>query len=260
MTPDIETVRRFWESKPCNLLYSPEEVGTREYFDQVEARKRYVEPHCPPFAEFDKWKGKRVMEIGCGLGTDAVSFARAGAIYSGIEYSKKSLDLTCKRFEVYGLNGRFFLWNAENLDELVPNETFDLIYSWGVIHHTPNPDKVIASALTHMHADSEFRLMLYAKESWKNIMIEAGLDRPEAQSGCPIFQTYTKQDILNLMVVYDVLDITQTHIFPYNIEQYKQYKYKGEPWFKEMPEAMFNALERKFGWHLLIRAKKSCNT
>jgi 2-polyprenyl-3-methyl-5-hydroxy-6-metoxy-1,4-benzoquinol methylase len=179
----IEDVRSFWDRRPCNIRHSRAEVGTRDFFDEVEKRKYFVEPHIPGFAEFSNWKNKKVLEIGCGIGTDSVNFARAGADYTGIELSEQSLDMTRKRFQLYGLNGTFYLGNAEQLDSIVSIQKYDLIYSFGVIHHTPNPSKIIDHVKKYMHKESEFRLMLYAENSWKTIMISSGLDQPEAQSG-----------------------------------------------------------------------------
>src|SRR5713226_1356279 len=101
----ITVVRDFWNRRPCNIRHSTKPVGTKEYFDEVEKRKYFVEPHIPAFAQFERWRGKRVLEIGCGIGTDAVNFARAGALYTGVELSQTSLELTKKRFEVFGLKG-----------------------------------------------------------------------------------------------------------------------------------------------------------
>lgn len=251
----LDNVRDYWNRRPCNLRHGTAPVGTREYFDQVEARKYMVEPHIPAFSEFEKWQGKKVLEIGCGLGTAAVSFARAGADYTAIELSDESLKLARQRFDVYGLKGRFYSGNAEELSQVVPVQAYDLIYSFGVIHHAPHPEKIVAEVRKFMTPRSEFRLMLYAKHSWKNIMIDAGFDQPEAQSGCPIAFTYTPDEVRSLLQGYEVTSIQQEHIFPYVIEKYVNYEYELQPWFKAMPREMFRALEKSLGWHTLIRAR-----
>ncbi len=252
---EINTVRDYWNARPCNIRHSTQPIGTREYFDQVEARKYFVEPHIPGFAEFEKWKGKKVLEIGCGLGTDALNFARAGADYTAIELSEKSLELARKRFEVFGLQGNFYNGNAEQVDTIVPVQTFDLIYSFGVIHHTPHPEKVIEVVKKFMGPQSEFRLMMYAKNSWKNFMIESGLDQPEAQSGCPIAFTYTHEELRELLHDFEVTEMRQEHIFPFVIEKYVKYEYEKQPWFKAMPDELFRILEKRLGWHLLAKCK-----
>ncbi|MFZ2803656.1 MAG: methyltransferase domain-containing protein [Patescibacteria group bacterium] len=253
--PSIEHVTEFWDNRPCNIRHSTKPVGTKEFFDDVEKRKYFVEPHIPGFAEFPKWNGKKVLEIGCGMGTDAVNFARHGADYHGLELSNESLKLAKQRFDVFGLKGTFYHGNSEQLGTVVPQQTFDLIYSFGVIHHTPNPELVIEQARRYMDAHSEFRLMLYAKESWKNYMIEVGLDQPEAQFGCPIANTYSSDEIRGLLRGFEVTDIHQDHIFPYIVEKYKKYEYEREPWFAAMSDVMFKQLEHKLGWHTLITCR-----
>ena len=253
----IETVAEYWNRRPCNIRHSTADVGTRAYFDGVEQRKYFVEPHIPGFADFPRWRDKRVIEIGCGLGTDATNFARAGAEYTGVELSEVSLQLARKRFEVFDLSGTFVHANAEQLTDHVRTASFDLVYSFGVIHHTPDPDAVLRQARKVIRPDGEFRLMLYAKDSWKDAMIDAGFDQPEAQSGCPIAFTYTQAEVRAMLRAadFEAVSISQDHIFPYVVEKDIRYEYELQPWFAAMPQAMFRALEKRFGWHMLIVAK-----
>src|SRR6267142_6227097 len=96
----VDKVRNYWDLRPCNIRHSTKEVGTREYFDEVEARKYLVEPHIPRFAEFERWRGKKVLEIGCGIGTDTINFARHGAEVTAVDLSRQSLQVACQRAEV----------------------------------------------------------------------------------------------------------------------------------------------------------------
>ena len=113
----------------------------------------------------------------------------------------------------------------------------------------------MAEVRKFMAPSSEFRLMLYAKNSWKSIMIESGFDQPEAQSGCPIAFTYTHDEVRALLKGYEVTEIRQEHIFPYVVEKYVKYEYELQPWLKAMPKEMFRALEKSLGWHTLITAR-----
>jgi ubiquinone/menaquinone biosynthesis C-methylase UbiE len=232
-------------------------VGTREYFDEVEARKYFVEPHIPAFAQFERWRGKRVLEVGCGIGTDTINFARAGAQVTAVDLSTESLAVAQKRAETYELASsiRFHCADAEQLSSSLPVQPFDLVYSFGVIHHTPRPARAIGEIRKFMSEGSELRLMLYAKNSWKRIMIDAGLDQPEAQAGCPIAFTYSADEIRDLLEGFDVLSIEQDHIFPFVVEKYVRYEYEVLPWFASMPRELFRALERNLGWHCLVVAK-----
>ena len=250
----IEVVREYWDKRPCNIRHSDEPLGTKAYFDQVEKRKYFVEPHIPKFAEFEKWRGKDVLEIGCGIGTDSINFARAGARLTVIELSEKSLEITKQRFAVYGLTAEFICCDGEHLAEDLQGRTFDLVYSFGVIHHTPHPERVIEEIKKVLKVGAELRVMLYAKYSTKNFMIHLGLAQPEAQTGCPIAFTYTKSDIVKLLSSFQVYSCEQDHIFPFEIEQYKRYIYaKKFPW-NIMPDALFHVCERLLGWHYLIKA------
>jgi ubiquinone/menaquinone biosynthesis C-methylase UbiE len=267
-TATIDDVREYWNRRPCNLRHSTSEVGTRRYFDEVEARKYFVEPHIPEFAEFSRWKGKKVLEIGCGLGTDSINFARAGADLTVIDLSSESLALCKKRFAEYGLTARFYQGSAEHLDEIIPVEQYDLVYSFGVIHHTPNPDRVIEKIKRFMGPQSELRVMVYSKWCWKTLWIVACYgkgafwkaeqlvaEHSEAQTGCPVTFTYSFADIRERFLKdFSVRKIYKDHIFPYRIEKYVNYEYERAWYFRWMPASWFRRFERAFGWHTMAIA------
>lgn len=255
-TATIDQVREYWDRRPCNVQHSDQPRGSREYFDQVEEKKFRVEPHILEFSDFQHWRGRRVLEVGCGIGTAAINFARCGADYTGVELSEASFDLARQRFDVYGLTGRFYVADAEKLTQVVPQETYDLIYSWGVIHHSPDPTAIVQEMKQYMGPHSELRIMVYAYDSWKRAMIDAGLDQPEAQSGCPIARTYRREDIPSLLGPgLEITQIQQDHIFPYQVDPYRQGQYVKLPWFQQMPQDVLRVLEKNFGWHLMIRAR-----
>lgn len=264
----VDAVREFWDRRPCNLRHSPAPVGSREYFEQVEARKYHVEPHIPQFAQFNQWAGKRVLEIGCGLGTESANFARAGAQLTIVELSGRSLDLCRQRFGVFGLEAAFVQGNAEELDQLLPKTNFDLIFSFGVIHHTPHPERVIGHLRRFLAPDGELRIMLYSKVSYKLfwVMKETGnwdfgrMDElmaqySEAQSGCPVTYTYTFDDVRKLLEGFEILEIRKAHIFPYEIDAYRRFEYVKEPCWRNVSDERILELEKELGWHTLVRAR-----
>jgi ubiquinone/menaquinone biosynthesis C-methylase UbiE len=277
MTPSavnksIADVQRYWNARPCNIRHSPKPVGSKEYFDEVEARKYLVEPHIPAFAEFDRWRGKRVLEVGCGIGTDSINFARAGADLTAVELSSESLRIAAERAEVMGVAAgiRFVEANAEELTSVLDGEPYDLVYSFGVIHHTPHPERALAEMRALTAPGGTLKLMIYHRRSWKVFWIVAaqgkgrfwktdGLvaEHSEAQTGCPITFSYTRGEARELVEQsgFRVRDVWVDHVFPYRIRDYVEYRYVKEPYFRWMPEPLFRAFERRFGWHLLVEAE-----
>ena len=198
-------------------------------------------PHIPGFAEFPRLAGKRVLEIGCGIGTDMFNFARAGARVTAVDLSEKSLELARRRAEVFGLADRidFRAADAERLSEEIPPEPYDLIYSFGVIHHTPNPERVAEQVHRHfVHAESEFKLMVYNRRSWKVFWIllaegkgafwkldELVARNSEAQTGCPVTYTYTPASVRTLLRGFRIEWMFIDDIFPYRIQDYVHSRY-----------------------------------
>ena len=264
----IDQVRAYWNRRPCNVRHSTSPVGSKEYFDEVEARKYFVEPHIPKFADFARWRGKKVLEIGCGIGTDSINFARAGADVTVVDLSDESMDLCKKRFAVYGQKANFYLGDAEELSSFVPVEKYDLVYSFGVIHHTPRPERVIEQIKLYCKPETELRLMLYSKWSWKVLWIilayghgafwradELVARYSEAQDGSPVTYYYSFKGVRELMRDYDVVKLKKDHIFPYRIDKYVKYEYQWVWYFRWLPTAWFSWLERRLGWHTLITAR-----
>jgi 2-polyprenyl-3-methyl-5-hydroxy-6-metoxy-1,4-benzoquinol methylase len=268
----IADVQRYWDARPCNIRHSTKPVGSKEYFDEVEARKYLVEPHIPAFADFDRWRGKRVLEVGCGIGTDSINFARAGADLTAVELSGESLRIAEQRADVMGVADRirFVQANAEELTSVLDPEPYDLVYSFGVIHHTPHPDRALAEMRALTAPGGTLKLMIYYRRSWKVFWIVAAqghgrfwktdelvAEHSEAQTGSPVTFAYTRREARELVENsgFRVEDLQVDHVFPYRIRDYVQYRYVKEPYFRWMPEPLFGAFERRFGWHLLIDAK-----
>jgi ubiquinone/menaquinone biosynthesis C-methylase UbiE len=274
MTPKprtIEDVKTYWNNRPCNIRHSPAEIGTKQYFDEVEQRKYFVEPHIPKFAQFDRWKGKNVLEIGCGIGTDTINFARAGANVTAVDISAESLNLAKKRAEIYGVSSsiKFLECNAEELDKVLPKCHYDLVYSFGVIHHSPNPSAVLRAVTSLIREDGDLKLMVYNLLSWKAVYIcfTYGKMRfwkirefiprySEAEEGCPITFAYTKNEAKRLVESegFQVNNTYIDHIFPYQIPQYVKYQYEKTRLIKVMPPSIFRKLEKVMGWHIMIEA------
>ena len=266
----ISVVQDFWNAHPCNIRHSPKPIGTREYFDDVERRKYFVEPHIPAFADFNRWAGGRVLELGCGIGTTTLSFARAGADVTAIDLSSESAALTRQRADVYGVSDRVkvYVGDAELLSSVVPVERYDLVYSFGVIHHSPHPERIVREARRYMDPASELRLMVYSRVSFKlfwimkteNVWDLSRIDEviarnSEAATGCPVTYTYTPASVRTLLDGYRVLDVSKTHIFTWDIDAYRRYEYKKDPMWAGVSDADLAELEQELGWHMLVRAK-----
>lgn len=267
----VEDVRDYWNRRPCNIRHSPRPVGSKEYFDEVEARKYFVEPHIPGFADFAHWAGKRVLEIGCGIGTDTINFARAGAHVTVAELSDASMKVAERRAEVFGLADRitFHNGNAEELTSFVPVTPHDLVYSFGVIHHSPHPEQILEQATNYLEPGGTLKVMVYNRRSWKVLwmVIKYGkgdfrkakkliAEHSEAQFGSPVTYAYSMDELRDVLGRHGfrVTDMFVDHIFPWRIPDYVQYRYVKVWYFRWIPESMFRRLERLLGWHLCATA------
>lgn len=172
MAEDLKTrVHDFWQANPCGAKFAGVEIGSREFFKEIERHRYRTEWHIPLVAEFDKWRGRDVLEVGCGLGTDAVSFARAGAVYTGVDLTEASIELVRRRFGYENLKGTLRTADAEALP--FPDASFDMVYSHGVLHHTPDTGRAINEVHRVLRPGGTAMVMLYHKNSYNyyvNIM------------------------------------------------------------------------------------------
>ena len=140
--PDLIARRTFWTGYHPGVRSSEEARGSPDYFAGIEARRYALEPHILELVGFERWAGADVLEAGCGIATDGMRFVRAGARYTGIDFSPSALDLARERLELEGGSARFVRGSIVELP--FPDASFDLVYSNGVIHHLPETQRAIA--------------------------------------------------------------------------------------------------------------------
>ena len=159
-----ERVRAFWQANPCGVKFADAPPGTRKFYELVEAHRYTKEWHIPMAADFKSARGLKVLEIGCGLGTDGAQFAEAGADYTGVDLTEAAVELARKRFETFGVPGKFQTADAEQLQ--FDDNSFDLVYSHGVLHHTPDTAKAIREIYRVLRPGGRAMVMLYHRDSY----------------------------------------------------------------------------------------------
>lgn len=156
-------VQDYWDKEPCENSFSHSPEGSRQFFEEIEEKRYLYAPSIHSFVQFTRWHGKRVLEIGTGLGTDFLQFARAGANVYGIDLSTHSVKLAKERMHLCGVPANIAVADAENLS--FPSDFFDLVYSWGVIHHSPDPPRVVEEIYRVLKPGGILKAMLYNRHS-----------------------------------------------------------------------------------------------
>ena len=159
-----DEVRAFWEADPCGAKLANAPEGSPEFFAQVARARDELEPFIGRFADFGSTAGQRVLEIGVGLGSDFIRFARAGADLTGVDLTEHAIELVRHRLALERLDATLAVADAERLP--FADGSFDVVYSWGVLHHTPNPDAAIREARRVLRPGGRLCVMLYARHSW----------------------------------------------------------------------------------------------
>ena len=259
--------REQWGQDPCGAVHGREhEFGTREFFDAVE-RHRYIDyaPWMPRVMGFDQFPGCSLLEIGCGMGTDLLQFARGGASCTGIDLTPRSIEITRHRFSLYGREGSFMISDGEQLP-FKPN-TFDVVYSNGVLHHTPNTKGAIHEIHRVLRPGGTAKVMLYHRNSW-NYWVDIVLRRGVV--GGEYFRGRSSEDIMSRVIEFSehearplvkVYSRKQAHnLFRHfqDVSVEVEQLTRAELRFLAplVSESSLKMLRRVIGWNVIITARK----
>lgn len=267
LAEEKQRAREQWSQDPCGAEYDREHaLGTREFFEEIE-RYRYSEyaPWMPETMGFDKHQGARLLEIGCGMGSDLVQFARGGAHCTGVDITPKSIEITRHRFALNGLQGNFILSDGEHLP--FPSESFDVVYSNGVLHHTPDTAGAIREVHRVLRKGGLAKVMLYHRNSlnyWVEIVLRRGLLGAEflrgrsAEDIMSRVVEHTEHEARPLVKVYSCRKTRALFEMFDNVKlEVKQLLREELRFFSPLvSEKMFDRLQNRIGWNVVITAIK----
>ncbi|MGH9515487.1 MAG: class I SAM-dependent methyltransferase [Terriglobales bacterium] len=260
--PSKNAVADFWNAEPCGTRYLGEES---DFEGHADARYQ-LEPHIFDFAGFTSARGLRVLEVGVGMGADYQQWLQAGAIPTGIDLSAVSLDRCRHRCELAGFVPDLHLAHAEDLP--FSANSFAVVYSYGVMHHSPNTAKCIREAWRVLSPGGEARIMLYHHLSLTGIMLwlRFGLWRGQSIRQCvyenlesPGTKTFTRNEVFELMCDFENVSIDQVFSPGDLLLHEPSSRFTGGAYpllWKLFPRALVRKIGKRWGLFLLIRGKK----
>jgi ubiquinone/menaquinone biosynthesis C-methylase UbiE len=218
-------VREYWQAQPCGTTLSTAPLASPDFFSEVERKRYAAEPFIHDFALFSSWREKKVLEVGTGIGSDFLNFVRAGAFAYGIDLTPAAIALLRRRLAHERLSSPTLVADAEALP--FADRSFDLVYSWGVLHHTRNTQDAIGEVHRVLRSGGEARVMLYSRRSWValGLWIRYALARGRPQRTfsdvfsdhleSPGTQAFTRREIRGLFSTFAHVS-TQTFVTPYD--------------------------------------------
>ena len=245
----LSDVREFWDKYNCGDVFTPlTDRFSKGYLEQVQRNRYRYEYHLMPFLRRVALAGKKVLEIGCGIGMDSGELAKLGCEVVGIDLSPKSVQVAQFYFELEGLRGELRVANAEKLD--FGDREFDVVYSFGVLHHTPDITSALDEVYRVLRPGGRAFLMLYSRYSLNNfvhVLLRVPYESPrDWKTDAPITRTFSKREVEILLRRFANLRIEKRYLF-------------GAGWrpiSNIMPQFLNDALGRWLGWHWLIEAQK----
>jgi ubiquinone/menaquinone biosynthesis C-methylase UbiE len=260
--PSKNAITDFWNAEPCGTRY----LGKKSEFE-AHARARYrLEPYIADFAGFASAQGLRVLEIGVGIGADYEQWLKAGAFARGVDLSMGSLQCARRRCELAGFVPDLHLADAENLP--FASDSFDVVYSYGVMHHSPNTAKCLTEAWRVLKPGGEARIMLYHHVSLTGIMLwlRYGIWRAQSIRQCVYenlesrgTKTFTRKEIFALMHDFENVSIHQVFSPGDLLLHQPSSRFSGAGYrlfWKAFPRTLVRRIGKRLGLFLLIKATK----
>ncbi len=265
------SIKDYWETRAPQVWYSNKKPGSLEWFNELEFKRYHVYYHyIPTIAEFNYHKGEKILEIGVGVGTDLVQFAKNGSIVSGIDLTENAIEVTKRNLELNNLKYDVLkVDDAENLS--FEDNSFEYIYSFGVLHHTPDTPKTIREIYRVLKPEGKCTIMLYAR-GWKHYLkrvfihgilsgklLKYGYNQlinkqTEVHGNSPLTYVYKKGEIKKMFSMFGEVEIKKYKMGEYfDYAPYKTRKVFG--WVSNISDLF--TFERWLGENYIIKAVKT---
>ena len=260
MSKEKKAVYEYWNINPCITGQPEKRELDMEYFEEMERLRYDSEPYIWDFAQFTRYSGKKILEIGIGVGTDFIQWVRAGCIATGCDLTQTAVEYTKKRLETYNLSAEVRPADCENLP--FGDESFDLVYSFGVIHHTPDTEKAVSEICRVIKKGGTAKVMLYHRRSWFvfRYWIDYALKKLRPfRSIDKIISVYYRES--PCVKIYSAQQAKQLFRQFAHIETYVQltpYDFSAAPKIagRRVSGLILRMLSNKVGWNLMITAIK----
>ena len=244
----MSSVRHFWELHVNNEYYTRADRGTSQYFDEIEQRRYRWHYHLVSlFRELEGSSGK-LLEIGCGIGMDSVQLARAGLNVTAVDLTESAIEIAIRHARLRGVPIEFYVGNAEAL--AFADQSFRVVYSFGVLHHTPNIRAALAEVHRVLEPGGRAYVMLYHRKSLVNLvhqLFRLPYESPRnLKDHCPVVDRFTKAEAAELFGDFASVEIHSDYPFTYGFRYLIGW----------LPEAGRRWLGRRIGWHLMICATR----
>jgi len=247
-TRTVDEVKRFWENHVNNEYYTREARASAEYFDEIERRRYRWHYHLAELFASLQGKGGKLLEIGCGIGVDSVQLARAGFEVTAVDLTDAAIDVARRFATARDVSIDFRTANAEGLD--FPDETFDVVYSFGVLHHTPDVERAVEEVRRVLKPGGTAYIMLYHHRSLVGAvhrLLHLPYESPRnLRDHCPVVYTYTRRSARQLFRKFSRVEVVTEYPFTYGFRYFTGW----------MPRSLLKAMGRAVGWHLMIRATR----